>query len=122
VPPRKSSEPEAANLKPKTSEVNTPSEMRVWNTGDALNADIDWNAMPIRPSVWKFLPIFNSWVAAPRVCDLAWCGMSASDIERKGGSSYSQARNLDNICKLLANNNLSTCVGQCELLREILRG
>lgn len=71
VPPRKSSEPEAANLKPKTREVNTPSEMSVWNTGGALNFDMDWNAMPIRPSAGKLLPKPDTWVAAPRVCDLA---------------------------------------------------
>jgi hypothetical protein len=41
VPPRKSSEPDGANFKPKTCEVTTPSEMRVWNTGGALNFDMD---------------------------------------------------------------------------------
>ena len=102
VPPRRSSEPEAANLKPKTFEVNTPSEMRVWNTGDALNCDMDWNPMPIRPSAGKPLPKPETRVAAPRVCDLAWSGTSASNIERKSGSSYSHVSNFDNISKLLA--------------------
>ena len=55
VPPRKSSEPEVASLNPKTGDVKTPSEMRVWNTGGALKADKDSKAMPIRPSAGKLL-------------------------------------------------------------------
>jgi hypothetical protein len=35
IPPSKSSEPDGANFKPKTCEVTTPSEMRVWNKGGA---------------------------------------------------------------------------------------
>ncbi len=70
VPPRKSSEPLEANLIPKTGEVTTPCEMRFWNTGDALNADMDGKANPIRPSFGSDARP-DSWVAAPRVCDLA---------------------------------------------------
>jgi hypothetical protein len=59
-------------LKPKIGKVNTPSEMRVWNTGGALNFDMDWNAMPTRPSAgMRLLPNPEARVAAPRVCDLA---------------------------------------------------
>jgi hypothetical protein len=53
--------------------VTTPWEMRVWNGGDALYTDIDWNAIPIRPSAgnWSVSKLSEYWVAAPRVCDLA---------------------------------------------------
>jgi hypothetical protein len=72
VPPRKSSEPEVANLKPNIGEVNTPSEMRVWNTGDALNFDMGWNAKPIRPSAGtRSMSKFEARIAEPRVCDSA---------------------------------------------------
>jgi hypothetical protein len=70
----KSSEPDAANLVPNTDEDSTPSETRVWNTGDALNCDMDWNPMPIRPSagnVARAKPV-EYWVAAPRVCVFAY--------------------------------------------------
>jgi hypothetical protein len=72
VPPRKSSEPEVANLKPKIAEVNTPSEMRVWNTGGALNLDKDGYARPISPSGGKLsMSKPEVMIVAPRVCDSA---------------------------------------------------
>ena len=85
MPPMKSSEPDVANLVPNTCEVTTPSEMRVWNSGDALNCDMDWNPRPTKPSGGKMSPIRleGYWVAAPRVCDFAYVARQRHVIKRK---------------------------------------
>ena len=50
VPPRKSSPPLSRRVNPKIDWVVWPSETNVWNTGGALKSEMDWNAMPIKPS------------------------------------------------------------------------
>ena len=59
-------------MNPKTGSVSTPSEMRVWNTGDALNLEMDGKPKPIKPSAGKrSISKPEDRVAAPSVCDVA---------------------------------------------------
>jgi hypothetical protein len=50
------------------------------------------------------------------------CDTSASDVERTGGSSYSQASNFNIISELLAVRSGSISERQCERLGETMRG
>ena len=107
--------------------VSSPFDTRLWKVGGALYSEIDWKAMPIRPSGGN-APLANCGVysvAAPNVCEHTYDIHASKLAENKTkGSTYSLSTNADIIRILLAlhSGTFGTFVSKLELLSEIVRG
>lgn len=99
--------------------------MRVWNTGGELLTDMDWKAMPIRPSAgnWLLSKPEEYCVAAPSVWSLAsvWHVSVKGWEKRWGVSAYRQACDVDDIGILLTADGRAIPETKGKGLPEILR-